>query len=312
MSKLFIAIIAIIFGGILEIVGIALLAIKSSKKDKYMVSYKKLELTGILCFVFGSLMISVPICYGLIFGGGENVENSPYSSAVESEYYSTYVETKETLSSTYSDILSDRAIEWNGKKYIEIFGMTHLYQDEYRKDGVTNSAVDATEGQFTVFRYEHPSGCDMLCMRDLIYCAEEDISSLENYYRQGPFVYKVYSMLDNEYLTENAEIPDVMFFELFDLNTQKLSAYSQTDYDWKMYKNGTAQYYKIEQYSEDERFCREVEIDISSKQEVFLRNISSSYANEGNRMQGGVYLVGDPILQKQLIDLEKQKNEFEW
>lgn len=282
-------------GAATAFVGILILAIRSVRKRKTGKKHRVSKILGTICIVAGGLTAIIPLALvALIVGGGAVMS---IFDAREEAYFSKYVKT-DTVVEASED--SD-CFECKGEKYVPVNCFYVTYRDKNRKEAVAN--LKQEEG--TVFRYQHPSGCRLLCIYDSIYCWEDDMEKLKEYYCNGQFNYvcEYYDGEDGDEEPHEMKVAfsDDLFWELCEKKTEKLKLVSKdrSNYDLEILYQ-----FDIEQNRTEENMSRYLFVTVSTDGGVYIDQAEPLVGDEKNTDY--LYLVTDKAAAEKFLQIGKK------
>ncbi len=282
------------------ILGIVLLAIRGDKKRRNPEKkYGGMKVWGVLFTTMGGIIVGIPtltvlliVGSGIVMGGVDTV-----LTTIEESYFGKYVDTGITIAADFEDVYEE-GFAYEGKHYTVVNAMYLEYKDENRGEAVAN-----LEKKKTVFLYENAADCDMLCIRENIFCSDEDIEKLNDYYRQGEFKYSV-SFYDDkdEDIEKEIDFSDEAYFTVFDMDQEMIQEVvnEEEEGDWDDMLS-----FHLEQNSEDELVSRSMYIYVTPEQEVYVDVISDLFYNE-NVEWDAKYQIVDKETAKEFIKLGEQ------
>lgn len=289
-------VIALIIGVISLSIGITILIARSAKKKNTLKKNMPTKVAGITFIVLGFLVGGIPLTFiGVITISG--VLHQKHSQA-EKSYYDRCVETNAIITGAGDSFLDD-GFYYNNMHYTAINCMSVEYLDENRTEAVANSS----DRQLTVFNYNSPSGCSLLCIKDNIYCCDNELNTLDEYYRNCKFTY-TYEYYDDKDKFQNTKIDfyDDLFFLIYDLEPEFTTECSDDFYCFfedNNYKSKT--HFMLQQVSSDKAFSRSYYVDVTTTGDVFIHGIKSVYRKEWANY--AVYKIKDPYAIKALSNI---------
>lgn len=307
------ALICIAIGIIPLIAGIVILVRRASQKKKTGKKYRKRLIGGIVLTGFGAVFAGLPILYivGIL---SLNVLMMPLDwfdammTVREEAYFDKYVKT-----GTMVALQGDNDGEWeftlDGRRYVYIPGMKVEYKDKRRGDAIANIKVsdDVLEGYInktlTLFEYTTDFSDGLLCLRDCVYCKDEELNKLEDYYSQEKFQYTCeYVDKHDESHDFKTDFADEVFFDVVQTAKGKFEKCSDEEF-WEAIDEDV-EGYTLEQTSEDGLFRCDFGIYVSG-QEVFICGIDPLYS-ENENIQNENYRITDEELVQEFLLLDKE------
>lgn len=295
----------ILFGALVVITGMISFAIRRKKrKSNPEERYKDLKKGGIILIVVGIMIMTI---FGTaMFCLYEDYDKEKGKSIItclkEEIYYNTFAFTKDVIEGTEFNH-SDEGFYYQGKHYTLVGAMTVQYKDEYRGKAVAR----LKDSKATVFRYNHPSGSDMLCAMYGVYCSDEDMDELSDYYSKGEFKYEISYYESPAYDIETEmEISNDLFFHLYKADSSKMKlAIEEHD---KVEEDETPETtIWLTQHSMDGRFSRTLAVDITSENDIYvLGRTTECNSPEEIGERGNVYLITDQKLKEEVFALREQ------
>ncbi len=222
-------------------------------------------------------------------------------------FFEEYVETDEIIEpEMYRDRLE--GFDFHGVHYSLVEGMNVLNHDKNRKEAIANlSSCD-----FTVFRYENESGCDLLCINKEVFCPDEQRNDLDEYYRNQKFSYSYKHVDSADYQVRDCRITDDVYFSLFDFDPSVVTVYPG-EFDYLSDDRGSTKLidFCLVQNCGNGQFQREICLDIESDGAVFVCK-RKTYGLDS--VAGTTYQITDPSIRQFFVDLvvEKQKDLLDY
>ncbi len=285
-------------------IGIACLAVRKDKMKREWGEFPKLKWFGRICTVLG-LTGFVLLVTGIIFLASGAYEKQ--QCKILDEYFFAKEDTGNILKEDGENVYTNGIII-NDKKYIAVDAMSLEYGDKNRTEAIANY-----KNGKTIFRYEHPSGCDMVAYIYGIYCNENDIEKLDQYYRQDEYRYYAYNS-DTYFLPEKwneVYVDDSFFFEIFEGEKKNMEKCTIEEYEGIEDQVGRKKYFSLEQRSKDGMFERKFSVGILKDGNVYIYVINNPF-NIKKYENDYSYLVTDSYTKERLINLGKDTPESDF
>lgn len=300
------AAVCIAIGIVPLIVGIVILVRRAIQKKKTGEKYRKRFIAGLALTGFGSVFAGLPILFiaGILL---MNVLAIPLdimddiSYAKEEAYFDKYVETGKTIDSSVDKLDREDFFILDGRRYVQVLGMATKYKDKHRGDAVANipfKGATRFDKPMTLFQYKTDFSDSLLSLRDYVYCPEDELNKLMDYYHGETFQYTCDDADDNEF---KISFEDEAFFDVMELTEGKLEKCSDKEFNKAVDKDG----FTLEQKSEDGLFDCFFAVFVTD-QEVYVSGIIPLYSENDNLFNEN-YRVIDTELAGKLRSVEKRE-----
>lgn len=288
-------------GAIPILTGIILLAVWGYKRRRNPEEkHKGMKRAGIILIIIGVLILASPVIAVMLYLYKSHLEWLQNEKA--EKYSTTYIDTGVEITAKENQIY--KGFDFQDKYYVKVSAMEVEYEDEGRGEAVANVA----DSEMTVFDYDSPSGCDMLCIERDIYCWEEEKEELEEYYRQGEFKYQISfeDPMEKVYQKE-VDFENDVFFGLYDVKTDytEMTDYYEGKLGTEDILGRPRSIYELKQSSVDGEFNRGFEVVIFQDGEVYLRERTPVFYEYDNGEIENLYKVIEPVAKKKLLEYEE-------
>lgn len=310
------ALVCIAIGIVPLVAGIVILVRRASQKRKTGKKYRKRLIGGIALTGFGAVFAGLPLLYiaGILFLDVLMMPLDWFSSmmdAREEAYFNKYVET-----GTMVESQGNEAGEWefvlDGRRYVYIQGMEVGYKDKRRGDAIANIRIregdleEDADKTLTLFEYRTDFSNCLLCLWDNVYCQEDELNKLKDYYSQEKFQYTC-EYIDKHEDTHDfqADFADEAFFDVIETAKEKLVKCSDKEFEEEVGEEG----YSLEQKSEDGLFRCGFAIFVSG-QKVYISGIDPFYSDNEDIWNENYRITDEELAQEfLLLDREVRKRQ---
>lgn len=276
------------------------LLLKRKKQNKYILS----KVMGIIFICLGILLPSGFFLLHLFSNPTKIID------FLEDHYYNQYVETDKKLDVSFFEITGTGEFLYDGENYqlIPTWNMTVKLFDRNRDDAVFNlerGESNAYHDEITAFSYEDPSGADLICIQNRIYCRESDCEKLFAYYNSSEPNFQYYYMDVNDSSLGagiKMEFSDEWFGQIMEYNEKYVTLCSKDSYrNYETAENlETECSYFLEQRIPGKNYYRSCTVYVTSMGDVYLSLFSDLFTNENSYF---TYRVTDEALAAELIHI---------
>ena len=290
---LILILIPMLIGAIPFITGIVLISGGTRRNAWSNKQFKTDLIIGIVLIAVGTSVANIPSAFDVYDLAGTALTILHDNDRLS--FYNAYVETGTKVEAT-EDSAADSGFDYNGMHYSRVNSMRVALHDSYRKEAAANLADEKT-----LFRYDNRSGCDLLCLKYSVYCPDEQMHALEEYFRNGEVTYVC---CGNRSYAKSFEpsISDDTFFFLYDTDPITVEL-SDNDIHHSRFSDDPSQGYTLTQFSGDKELERSFCVVRGADGEVYIHSIS---ALSGSDSLEAVYRVIDPTVSRFLLDLNME------
>jgi hypothetical protein len=298
---LFLILVPLLIGAIPFSFGIVLISGRGSVNTRKNQYYKTDLVIGIVLIVIGTSVANIPMAFDVVDMTG--TVQTIFQDKMRLDFYNAYVKSDATVDATEASAY-ESGFDYNGMHYTRVNGMKVTLHDPFRKDA---AAIDTkADEKKTLFRYENQSGCDLLCLKYSIYCPDEQINTLDEFFRDGELTYVC---LDNSRYSKSVEenITDGYFFCIYDMDPSVVEACSGDHSQYKYLSSDPTAGFMVTQISGDKELERSFCVEIGIDDEVYIYSIS---AFSGSNSSDVYYRVIDPSFSRYFLDLNMEVNSY--
>lgn len=271
--------------------GISLISGRAFKKTETKKSFKTNLIIGIVLLLFGASIMNIPLAFDVI-----NMAGTAYVIIDDQDrfdFYNRFVKTDTVVDAT-EDSAAESGFTLNGMHYSRVNGMKVKLHDPYRKD----AAANLCNGKKTLFRYDNQSGCDLVCLRYFVYCPDEQMDTLDAFFRSGEMSYDCRGNRSYAKSIE-ADFPDDTFFGICDMDPSIVEK-TQDDIHHSRFSDDPEMGFTVKQISGDKELERSFCVVRGADGEVYIHSISAFYGSDTGE---AVYRVIDPSIKQFLLEL---------
>ncbi len=275
--------------------GISLISGRAFKKTETKKSFKTTLIIGIVLLLFGASIMNIPLAFDVI-----NMAGTAYVIIDDQDrfdFYNKFVKTDTVVDAT-EDSAAESGFTLNGMHYSRVNGMKVKLHDPYRKDAAANLG----NGKKTLFRYDNQSGCDLVCLRYFVYCPDEQMDTLDAFFRSGEMTY---TCCGNRSYAESFEvsITEDCFFSIYDMDPSIVEACPDGNLQCEYFSSNPTQGYTLTQKSENNEIERSFCVVTGINDEVYIHDISKFSGGDTSDI---FYQVIDPSVSRYFLDLDME------
>lgn len=296
---LFLVVVPMLIGAIPFITGLALICGRPVGNARQNLNVNTELAFGILLIIVGTSIANIPLACDVIDFAG--TAQAILSDKDHLDFYNEYVKTDISVDATEASAAKS-GFDYNGVHYSRVNGMRVKLHDPYRKEAAANLADEKK----TIFRYDNQSDCDLLCLAYSVYCPDEQLEALDDYFRNDKLTY-VCCRNKNNAKSVKISISDRRFYSICDMDPSIVEVCSgdsiQSQYFWDDPEAG----YTITQISGDKELTRSFCVVISYKDEVYIRSIST--LSGGDTSETYYRVIEEPV-SRYFLDLNEEIQSY--
>lgn len=277
----FLLVLMVIIGGIGVAVGTVILIVRYINKKTTKKKYTASKVIGITILLFGGLLAVTPLVLGVVTGVG--FINTLSEQSDRKIYFSQYEETPIIISVQPKSIhdkiyFMDDTFILENKTYMKVDGISVGLNDKNRGAAVAN--LNDGSVNLTVYKYNFPDDCDLVCAGSDIFATEDSLSTLIDYFNnKTEFTYQYRYIANSSTKFADFEMDDEIFLGLINYDSSFVTSAS-TFGNYKVE-------YNIIQSSCDNGLKRQLVVHIDENDNVKVRRITnplslSDYSVESN------------------------------
>lgn len=268
---------------------------RSSSDEGKQRKRRRDQIIGINITAIGVFAFIVPLIILVAFA--VFIVSTVIQTGKSQRYFYSTVSTNTVLEET-SDQLWDKGFDYEGNYYTRVFKMKLQVGDPNRKGVYANTSGDP----ITVYHYESKSGCSMFSMGDKLFCREDQIDQLEEYYHKGKFKYRIETQDEEDRNLMNKrelKFSGELFLGIYDRDSRIVEKCGNDYLDYfEQHDVNFVDHFELFQVSEDKMLTRIFEVHFTDVGDIYISHVSKVAGKDFRTKE--VYLVTNKSAKKVL------------